>query len=93
MLDPDLCQVLHPYLLNHHQSSSIFLPYIIMEWMHIKVNLDSNCPDLKGLVELLYNSGYRPYDLYKEKLIARESEDWSSYTDILWAHSEAAQLL
>lgn len=86
------CKVLHPYLLNHHQSSSIFLPYIIMEWMHIKVNLDSNCPDLKGLVELLYNSGYRPYDLYKEKLIARESEDWSSYTDILWAHSEAAQL-
>jgi len=87
------CKVLQPYLLNHHQSSSIFLPYIIMEWMHIKVNLDSNCPDLKGLVELLYNSGYKPYDLYKEKLIDRETTDWLSYTDILWAHTEAAQLL
>ena len=93
MSDPDLYQVLQPYLLNHHQSSSIFLPYIIMEWMHIKVNRDSNCPDLKGLVELLYNSGYKPYDLYKEKLIDRETTDWLSYTDILWAHTEAAQLL
>ena len=86
-------QVLHPYLLHHHQSSSVFLPYIILEWMHIKVNLDSNCPDLMGLVELLYSSGYEAYDLYKEKKIDREKTDWKSFTDILWAHTEAVKLI
>jgi len=87
------CKVLHPYLLHHHQSSSVFLPYIILEWMHIKVNLDSNCPDLMGLVELLYSSGYEAYDLYKEKKIDREKTDWKSFTDILWAHTEAVKLI
>ena len=61
--------------------------------MNIKVNLDSNCPDLMGLVDLLYSSGYEPFDLYTEKKIDREKTDWKSFTDILWAHKDAVKLL
>jgi len=86
------CKVLHPYLL-HGQSPHVFLPYIILEWMHIKVNLDSNCPDLAGLVDSLFDSGYDPFDLYTEKRIDRTKTDWKSYTDVLWVHKDAKKLL
>jgi len=86
------CKVLHPYLLHQHSSSSIFLPYIILEWMHIKVNLDSNCPDLMGMVDLLYKTGYEPYDLGSEKKMDGKI-DWKKFTDVLWAHKDAVKLL
>merc|ERR1739838_1010533 len=54
------CKVLAQYLQN---PTSTYIPYIIMEWRHVKANLDSNCPDLPGLVEGLYSNNYLPYDL------------------------------
>ena len=43
------CKVLSPYLSSKMDT---FIPYIFMEWMHVRVNLDNNCPDLAGLVDL-----------------------------------------
>ena len=61
------CKVLLPYL--SHPVDDVFLPYIFMEWMHIKVNLDNNCPDLEGLINQLTRAGYRPYDIKLEEYI------------------------
>ena len=61
--------------------------------MHIKVNLDSNCPDLLGLIDSLFMSGYNPFDLYTEKRIDRTKTDWNSYKDVLWVHKDAKILL
>ena len=61
------CKVLLPYL--SQPVDDVFLPYIFMEWMHIKVNLDNNCPDLEGLINQLTRAGYRPYDIKLEEYI------------------------
>ena len=59
------CKVLLPYL--SQPVDGVFLPYIFLEWMHIRVNLDNNCPDLDGLIAKLTSAGYRPYDLVSKK--------------------------
>ena len=59
------CKVLAPYLLQ--PVAGVFMPYIFLEWMHVKLNLDNNCPDLEGLIDQLSTAGYRPYDLVSKK--------------------------
>ena len=59
------CKVLTPYL--SQPVPDVFLPYIFLEWMHIKLNLDNNCPDLEGLITQLSRAGYKPYDLVSKK--------------------------
>ena len=57
--------MLGPYLTQ--PVLGVFLPYIFLEWMHIKLNLDNNCPDLEGLISQLSGAGYKPYDLLSKK--------------------------
>ena len=59
------CKVLSPYL--SQPVAGVFLPFIFLEWMHIKLNLDNNCPDLEGLISQLSGAGYKPYDLLSKK--------------------------
>ena len=59
------CKVLGPYLAQ--PVDGVFLPYIFLEWMHGKLNLDNNCPDLEGLITQLSRAGYKPYDLVSKK--------------------------
>ena len=59
------CKVLAPYL--SEPVAGVFLPYIFLEWMHIKLNLDNNCPDLEGMINQLTTAGYKPYDLVSKK--------------------------
>ena len=55
------CKVLRPYLTSE-STHDTFIPYIFMEWMHVRGNLDNNCPDLGGLVALFETRGYYPMD-------------------------------
>ena len=59
------CKVLLPYL--SQPVDGVFLPYIFLEWMHIKVNRYNTCPDLEGLIAKLTSAGYKPYDLVSKK--------------------------
>ena len=57
------CKVLAPYLSKPTQK--VFIPFIFMEWMHIKRNLDDNCPNLENLVQLFTDLDYIPWDASK----------------------------
>ena len=59
------CRVLRPYLSS--PLPGVYLPYIILEWMHIKLNLDNNCPDLQAFIDQLSDAGYQPFDLVSKK--------------------------
>jgi len=87
------CKVLQPEVFQ--TSVGVFLPYIVMEWMHVRVNLDNNCPDLEGLVSLLTRSGYTPWDpVSKRKAqLTGDKTVWPGYDDLLWQHQFAAPLL
>ena len=82
------CKVLLPYL--SQPVDDVFLPYIFMEWMHIKVNLDNNCPDLEGLINQLTRAGYRPYDIKLEEYIYIHNKEtllpgrFSKFVSMLW---------
>ena len=60
------CKVLSPYLSSKMDT---FIPYIFMEWMHVRVNLDNNCPDLTGLVDLFDSNGYFPMDPTTKRIL------------------------
>jgi len=87
------CKVLQPEVFQ--TNVGVFLPYIVMEWMHVRVNLDNNCPDLVGLVSLLTRSGYTAWDpLTKKKAsLSGPQTEWPSYDDLVWQHQTASPLL
>ena len=65
------CKVLAPYLSKPTQKVFI-IPFIFMEWMHIKLNLDDNCPNLENLVQLFTDLDYIPWDASKRiKLVVK----------------------
>ena len=68
------CKVLGPYLAR--PVLGVFLPYIFLEWMHIKLNLDNNCPDLEGLIHQLSRAGYEPFDLVSKKKLLPSRFVW-----------------
>ena len=58
------CKVLRPYLSS--AAKDTFIPYIFMEWMHVKNNLDNNCPDLAGLISMFVENGYTPWNVNRK---------------------------
>ena len=62
------CKVLRPYLTSE-SNPDVFIPYIFMEWMHVRNNLDNNCPDLGGLVALFESNGYYPVNPNTKKTL------------------------
>ena len=68
----------------------MFIPYIFMEVAQIKVNLDNNCPDLRGLVTLLKENGYYPWDMINRTIINAEK---APHANIVWVHIEAEILI
>jgi len=86
------CKVLEPYLSKPTQD--VFIPYIFMEWMHIKLNLDDNCPNLENLVQLFTDLDYIPWDASKRiKLVAKNFRTWKKIDDVMWIHKDAKSLL
>ena len=45
-----------------------------MEWMHVKNNLDNNCPDLAGLIAMFVEKGYTPWNVYRKTELDAASE-------------------
>eukprot|EP00092_Neocalanus_flemingeri_P004053 GFUD01004363.1.p1 GENE.GFUD01004363.1~~GFUD01004363.1.p1 ORF type:complete len:319 (+),score=48.72 GFUD01004363.1:60-1016(+) len=90
------CKVLHTYLINDHPP--FYLPYINMEWMHIRTNKDSNCPDLLDMVDALYSASYQPYELPAGQSVPNtlkpidRANIENIQRDILWAHKDAPAL-
>ena len=66
------CKVLRPYL--SLAAKDTFIPYIFMEWMHVKNNLDNNCPDLAGLIAMFVEKGYTPWNVYRKTELDAASE-------------------
>ena len=66
------CKVLEPYLSNPIED--VLIPYIFMEWMHVRVNLDGNCPNLESLVQLFIDLEYTPWDASKNKQLDAKSK-------------------
>ena len=65
------CKVLEPYLSN--PTEDVLIPYIFMEWMHVRVNLDDNCPNLETLVQMFMDLDYIPWDVAKSKQLDAKS--------------------
>ena len=95
------CKVLHQYFSNPHPS--YYLPYISMEWRNIRDNLGNTCPNIKEVVEDLYNNHYTPYNVNGNsvedqgvpeilEMITRDELLVSRTSDILWAHRDAPAL-
>ena len=79
------CKVLEPYLSKPTQD--VFIPYIFMEWMHIKLNLDDNCPNLENLVQLFTDLDYIPWDASKRiKLVAKSKRVYEVFVASLMFH-------
>ena len=95
------CKVLHHYLAHDHPA--YYLPYICMEWIHIRNNMGSSCPDIQGLVDALYSNNYTPYWLPanyvkdqgvpdKLEMIERDKIMVQHIHDVLWVHTDAPAL-
>ena len=95
------CKVLHHYLTHEHPS--YYLPYILMEWKHIAINMGSSCPDVQGFVETLFSNGYSPISLHgnreedqqvpeKLEILTRNDLFSRRLFNVLWAHEKAPAL-
>ena len=81
------CKVLNHYFSN--LVNGVFIPYILMEWIHIQKNMDNNCPDINTLVKHFVNHRYQPWAMgTKTQLKVTEHYNWKM-TDVLWIHEEA----
>ena len=54
-----------------------------MEWMHIKLNLDDNCPNLENLVQLFTDLDYIPWDASKRIQLVAESKSLISTLSLI----------
>ena len=79
-------------MLKHYFSDpvkGVFIPYILMEWIHIQNNMDGNCPDINTLVNQFVEHGYKPWAMgTKAQLKVSEHYSWK-LTDVLWIHEDA----
>ena len=75
------CKVLRPYLSS--AAKDTFIPYIFMEWMHVKNNLDNNCPDLAGLIAMFVENGYTPWNVNRKTELDPASEIQISLTPLV----------
>ena len=84
-----LCQALPDEVLD--QSTGTFIPYIFMEWVHIRRNLNGRCPHHQDLENRLYKNGYVPKnpDIILNKKFSTDSKTW---IDVLWIHQESLKM-
>jgi len=87
------CRALQPKAFS--SGSKIFVPYILMEWMHVSVNFGGNCPLLNDLVGRLLRDGYRPWAVDTGQPLPTEQEPttWGQHTDLVWQHNTAPRIL
>ena len=55
------CKVLTNYFSN--PKPDVFIPYVFMEWYHIRHHTYGACPDLGSLVKLFVERGYRAWNI------------------------------
>ena len=81
------CKALVPFLSSQQTT---FVPYIFMEWWHVQRNTNCNCPDLVGLVDLLYSTGYTAVNPNTWVRTEREELVGGGLIDIVWIHKSVA---
>ena len=79
------CKVLRPYL--SLAAKDTFIPYIFMEWMHVKNNLDNNCPDLAGLIAMFVENGYTPWNVNRKTELDAASEIQGCQRNLTISHN------
>jgi len=80
------CKVLSDYMKKKDKDK--YIPFIVMEWEHIKGNDHGLCPDLDSLIQGFHDSGYYPFsvDLIQDSKQISFSA-LKDYNDIMWIHS------
>ncbi|XP_023343449.1 uncharacterized protein LOC111712920 [Eurytemora carolleeae] len=80
------CRTFIQYL-NEPKKTKKFVPYILMEWVHITHNRDNMCPNIQILIQGFLDGGYFPVDLDSLKRLRIENE--KSWYNVLWVHQDA----
>ncbi|XP_023348536.1 uncharacterized protein LOC111717259, partial [Eurytemora carolleeae] len=80
------CRALIPYLTNKNKSQ--YIPYVMMEWIHVSWNTDGYCPNVHVLIQAFQDAGYYPVGLNLRKVSIADEKSW---LNVLWVHNKAAK--
>ncbi|XP_023323411.1 uncharacterized protein LOC111697590 [Eurytemora carolleeae] len=78
------CKALLSFLQSETKLKHI--PYILMEWVGIRRNVNGMCPNLEEIIKGFTASGYQPANMNLQKLGLETEATWN---DVLWVHQDA----
>jgi FkbM family methyltransferase len=81
------CKVLTKYLNSNTKKK--FIPFIYMEWSHIRSNNFGLCPNIESLIQGFEKSGFYPTNGVLPNPTKFSTEKWREWMDVLWVHKDA----